>query len=151
MLPTASRPTPAFVASSWVALMTGAVGFCVGLSNATITLASKGFYLTLLLFGLFAVVSLQKAIRDRAEGLRVTDLYLAISWVAVVSSLALLVVGLYNATMLLSEKGFYGMSFLLAVFGAVTVQKNVRDLALAAPDRDADREAMALDEAAFAA
>ena len=131
--------------------MTGAVGFCVGLSNATITLASKGFYLTLLLFGLFAVVSLQKAIRDRAEGLRVTDLYLAISWVAVVSSLALLVVGLYNATMLLSEKGFYGMSFLLAVFGAVTVQKNVRDLALAAPDRDADREAMALDEAAFAA
>ena len=28
-----------------------------------------------------------------------------------------------------SEKGFYAMAFLLALFGAVAVQKNVRDLA----------------------
>jgi hypothetical protein len=29
----------------------------------------------------------------------------------------------------LSEKGFYAMSFLLSLFGAVTVQKNIRDVA----------------------
>jgi len=28
---------------------------------------------------------------------------------------------------LLSEKGFYGMSFTLALFGAIAVQKNIRD------------------------
>jgi hypothetical protein len=28
----------------------------------------------------------------------------------------------------MSEKGFYAMSFLLSLFGAVAVQKNVRDL-----------------------
>jgi len=31
--------------------------------------------------------------------------------------------------LVLSEKGFYGMAFLLSLFAAVTVQKNVRDLA----------------------
>jgi hypothetical protein len=30
-----------------------------------------------------------------------------------------------------SEKGFYAMSFVLSLFAAVTVQKNVRDLAAA--------------------
>ena len=40
----------------------------------------------------------------------------------------LLVVGLRNADLLLSEKGFYGMSFTLALFSAIAVQKNTRDL-----------------------
>ena len=34
-----------------------------------------------------------------------------------------------NATLSDSEKGFYAMSFLLALFGSVAVQKNIRDLA----------------------
>ncbi|MDT0632444.1 YiaA/YiaB family inner membrane protein [Rubrivirga sp. S365] len=45
-------------------------------------------------------------------------------------AITLLFVGLFNADLALSEKGFYGMSFLLVLFGAVAVQKNVRDLAL---------------------
>jgi len=43
-------------------------------------------------------------------------------------ALLLLLVGLWNATLLLSEKGFYGMSFALSLFGAVAVQKNTRDV-----------------------
>ena len=39
----------------------------------------------------------------------------------------LLAVGLWNADLLLSEKGFYGMSFLLSLFAAIAVQKNTRD------------------------
>jgi len=35
-----------------------------------------------------------------------------------------------NATLAQSEKGFYAMSFLLSLFGAVAVQKNTRDIAL---------------------
>ena len=42
--------------------------------------------------------------------------------------IALLSIGLWNASLELSEKGFYIMAFLLSLFGAVAVQKNIRDL-----------------------
>jgi uncharacterized membrane protein YiaA len=42
-------------------------------------------------------------------------------------SICLLVIGLWNATLLPSEKGFYAFAFLLSIFGAIAVQKNVRD------------------------
>lgn len=45
----------------------------------------------------------------------------------------LLCVGLFNATLALSKKGFYGMSFILALFGAIAVQKNTRDIQAAQP------------------
>jgi uncharacterized membrane protein YiaA len=35
--------------------------------------------------------------------------------------------GLWNAKLALSEKGFYGMAYLLALFATVAIQKNVRD------------------------
>jgi len=39
----------------------------------------------------------------------------------------LLIIGLWNADLGLSEKGFYGMSFTLSLFAAIAVQKNTRD------------------------
>ena len=121
------RPSPAYVTASWAALLTGAVAYAVGLVNAEMMLNEKGYYLTVLAFGLFAVVSLQKSIRDRAEHVPVSRHYVGACVGASGLSLTLLVVGLWNADLLLSEKGFYGMGFALALFGAVTVQKNVRD------------------------
>ena len=47
--------------------------------------------------------------------------------VAFVIAVGLLVIGLWNASLLLSEKGFYGLAYFLSLFGAVAVQKNVRD------------------------
>ena len=122
------RPSPSFVAASWGALLTGAVAFCVGLVNAGMMLNEKGYYLTVLAFGLFATVSLQKSVRDRMEHVPVSAPYFAACGLAVTLALGLLVVGLWNADLALSEKGFYGMAFTLALFGAVAVQKNVRDL-----------------------
>jgi uncharacterized membrane protein YiaA len=40
----------------------------------------------------------------------------------------LLVIGLWNADLFLSEKGFYGMAFTLSLFAAIAVQKNIRDV-----------------------
>lgn len=120
----------AFIAASWASLFIGAGGFCIGLWNATnLALSERGYYFTALLLGLYSSVSLQKAVRDRLEGIPVTGLYYALSWVAMGSALLLLTVGLWNAQLQLSEKGFYGMSFVLALFAAVAVQKNVRDSA----------------------
>ncbi len=121
------QPSQAFVIVSWIALLVGITGYLVGLYNAQIDLSEKGFYLTVLLYGLFAVVSLQKTVRDRLENIPVTDLYYGLSWASTGIAILLLTIGLWNAQMLLSEKGFYGFAFLLALFGVVTVQKNVRD------------------------
>lgn len=121
------KPSAAFIGASWVALGTGILGFIIGLWRAEMQLNEKGFYFTVLMFGLFAVVSLQKSIRDRLEGLRVTDLYYGLCWFATILSIILLVVGLWNATLLPSEKGFYAFAFLLGLFGAISVQKNTRD------------------------
>ncbi len=121
------KPSNAFIAASWIAVMTGMAGFLIGLWRADMMLNEKGYYFTVLMFGLFAVVSLQKAVRDRLEGLPVTDIYYGLSWFATILSILLLVIGLWNATLLPSEKGFYSFSFLLALFGAIAVQKNIRD------------------------
>lgn len=135
----ANRPSAAFIAASWCALLLGAASYLIGLFNAEMLLNEKGYYLAVLLFGLFAAVSLQKSVRDRVEGVPVSGLYYALAWFALLSALLLLVVGLWNATLMLSEKGFYGMAYALALFGAVAVQKNTRDLmaADAADYRDA--------------
>lgn len=135
MKPQVTKPSPAFIAASWTALLLGAVAYLVGLFKAEMALNEKGYYLTLLLFGLFAAVSLQKSVRDRVEGIPVSSLYYSLCWFALLVSLLLLLVGLWNATLLLSEKGFYGMAFALSLFGAVAVQKNTRDL-MAAGDRE---------------
>ncbi len=122
------RPTPAFVSASWTALFIGMVSYCIGLWNVDMMLNEKGYYFTILLFGLFSVVSVQKSVRDRQEGVPVTDVYYGISWFTTIASLVLLVIGLWNADIELSEKGFYGMSYALALFGVVAVQKNIRDI-----------------------
>ncbi|WP_320815666.1 inner membrane protein YiaA [Flavobacterium sp.] len=121
------KPSNAFIAASWIALGAGMVGFLVGLFRAEMLLNEKGYYFTILMFGLFAVVSLQKSVRDRLENIPVTDLYYGICWFATILAISLLIIGLWNASMLPSEKGFYAFSFLLAIFGAITVQKNTRD------------------------
>ena len=123
----AQKTSNAFVAASWIALGAGMIGYLIGLWNAEMLLNEKGYYFTVLMFGLFAVVSLQKSVRDRLEELPVTDLYYGICWFATTLSIVLLTIGLWNATMLPSEKGFYAFSFLLALFGAIAVQKNTRD------------------------
>lgn len=124
------KPTGAFIGASWFALLTGVVAYCIGLWNASMALNEKGYYFTILLFGLFAVISVQKSVRDRAEGLAVTDLYYGISWFATIAAMVLLTIGLWNANMSLSEKGFYAMSFCLSMFSSIAVQKNTRDAKL---------------------
>lgn len=121
------KPSLAFIATSWAALLIGASGYIIGLWNAEMLLNEKGYYFTILMYGLFAGVSVQKCVRDRQENIVVTDLYYGISWISTILCIILLTVGLWNATLLSSEKGFYAFAFLLSIFGAISVQKNTRD------------------------
>ena len=122
------EPTSAFKGASLVALLIGVSAYLLGLYNAAMELNEKGYYFAILLFGLYSSISLQKAVRDKDEGIPVTSIYYGISWFALIVSILLMAIGLYNAgSIVLSEKGFYGMDFVLSIFAAITVQKNVRD------------------------
>ena len=122
------QPSAAFIAASWSAFFIGTIAFIIGLWNANMQLNEKGYYFTVLMFGLFAAISVQKAVRDQLEDIPVTTLYYGIAWFATILSIVLLTIGLWNAELEKSEKGFYAMSFTLSVFAAIAVQKNTRDM-----------------------
>lgn len=131
------QPSAAFVGASWAALLIGVTAFLIGLWNAEMELNEKGYYFTVLMFGLFAAISVQKAVRDQMEGIPVTNLYYGLAWFATLLSIVLLTVGLWNAGLTKSEKGFYAMAFILSMFAAIAVQKNTRDIK-ARENKDAD-------------
>src|SRR6187200_248067 len=122
------QPSNAFIGASWTALIIGISAFIIGLWNAEMELNEKGYYFTVLMFGLFSAISVQKAVRDQIEGIPVTNIYYGLAWFSTILSIVLLTVGLWNATLLRSEKGFYAMSFVLSIFSAIAVQKNTRDM-----------------------
>ncbi len=121
------KPTAAFIGASWLALGIGVLSYCIGLWNANLDLNEKGYFFTLLLFGLFSAISVQKSVRDKTEGIPVTEVYYGIAWFTTIVSIILLWVGLRNSDMALSKKGFYGMAYVLALYASVAVQKNIRD------------------------
>ena len=122
------QPSAAFIAASWTAFFIGTIAFITGLWNAGMQLNEKGYYFTVLMFGLFSAISVQKAVRDQLEDIPVTNLYYGIAWFTTLLSIVLLTIGLWNAELEKSEKGFYAMSFVLSLFAAIAVQKNTRDI-----------------------
>jgi uncharacterized membrane protein YiaA len=121
-------PSAAFIGASWTALLIGITAFLIGLWNADMLLNEKGYYFTVLMFGLFSAISVQKAVRDQMEGIPVTNIYYGLAWFTTLLSIVLLTVGLWNADLARSEKGFYAMAFVLSMYAAIAVQKNTRDL-----------------------
>lgn len=123
------KPTSAFTSAAWGVLAIGAIAFLVGIIRVdTLALSEKGFYVAVLALGLYAAISLQKTLRDRAEGLPISDMYYSISWGALALAIFLLVIGLYNSELQLNEKGFYGLAFTQSLFAVITIQKNSRDI-----------------------
>ncbi|MGY0637854.1 MAG: inner membrane protein YiaA [Paraglaciecola chathamensis] len=133
---TIQAPTKSYTLASVAALLIGAVAYGIGLFNAQMALNEKGYYLITMLYGLFSMVSLQKTIRDKAEGIKTSSMYQTLSWASSGFAIALLAIGLYNAELALSEKGFYAMAYVLSLFATVTVQKNVRDKDALATQQD---------------
>lgn len=121
-----TNSSPAFNAVSWLALLGGIISYLVGLWNADMQLNEKGYYFAVIILGLFSAASYQKTVRDKYEGIPTTSLYYMTCLTAFIIAVALLVVGLWNATLLLSEKGFYGLAFFLSLFGAVAVRRTLR-------------------------
>lgn len=130
------KPSAAFIAASWTAFFIGVIAFLIGLWNAEMELNEKGYYFTVLMFGLFSAISVQKAVRDQMEGIPVTNIYYGLAWFTTLLSIVLLTVGLWNAELAKSEKGFYAMAFVLSLFAAIAIQKNTRDMKAAQNKED---------------
>src|SRR5690625_6287931 len=77
---THNKPTPAFIGASWLALTIGVATYLIGLFNSPMELNEMGYYFTVLVLGLYGAISLQKTVRDRAEGIPTTNLYYGITW-----------------------------------------------------------------------
>jgi uncharacterized membrane protein YiaA len=130
------KPSFAFVTLSWIAALAGVVLYGSMLFNSSaLTWSDKNFFTAILVFAVYAAISVQKIVRDRLEGVPFTNLYYGVSWLAVIVAIGLFVNGLFNVNISLSERGFYGMAMLLTLFGAIAIQKNTRDLA--APEQQA--------------
>ncbi|CAM6816418.1 inner membrane protein YiaA [Enterobacter asburiae] len=119
--------SPAFNIMSWMALAGGIIVYLIGLWRSDMMLNEKGYYFSIMVLGVFSSVSLQKTVRDRIEEIPTSQIY----YISCVSSftiaIILLTVGLWNADLLPSEKGFYALAYFLCLFGSISVQKNVRD------------------------
>ena len=113
-----STYSPAFSIVSWVALIGGIVTYLLGLWNAEMQLNEKGYYFAVLVLGLFSAASYQKTVRDKYEGIPTTSIYYMTCLTVFIISVALLLVGLWNATLLKKEKGTYLPT--VGAFGGVT-------------------------------
>jgi uncharacterized membrane protein YiaA len=132
MKPVYQKPSAAFVGASWVALMVSAGAFVVALWNdGKMPQFEKYFFFSVLMFGLFAVVSLQKAVRDRMEDIPVTGIYYGLAWFSTALCVAMLLMGVYQSGHIKgNDSALYILAYLMALFAAIAVQKNTRDAKL---------------------
>ncbi len=128
-----STYSPAFSIVSWVALIGGIFTYMLGLWNAEMQINEKGYYFAVLVLGLFSAASYQKTVRDKYEGIPTTPIYYMTCLTVLIISVSFLLVGQWNATLLLIEKVVIWMAFFISLFGAVAVQKNIRDAGINPP------------------
>ncbi|WP_235428102.1 inner membrane protein YiaA [Xenorhabdus khoisanae] len=118
----------AFNLISWIAVIGGIGVYLAGLWRSDMQLNEKGYYFAILLLGLFSSISIQKTVRDKIDNIPTTQTYYIACVITFFASIALMAIGLFNADLLPSEKGFYGIAFFLCLFGSIAVQKNIRDM-----------------------
>jgi uncharacterized membrane protein YiaA len=80
------KPTAAYMGATWVVVIIGLLSYYIDLWNARMELKETGYYFSILLMGVYAAISLQKVVRDKAENIKVSDMYYGISWVIVIAS-----------------------------------------------------------------
>ena len=105
----------------------GITVYVIGIFRSRMEVNEMGFYFAVLILGLFATVSVQEVLRNRYENIPVSGVYFSLALLALVSALTMFIIALIRVELLPSEVGFYGISYFLTLFGAICVQKMVRD------------------------
>lgn len=108
-----------------LACLIGFGSFLVGLYNSNMTLSEQGYYGVLLVYSVFSSISLQKTVTEIDLGISVSKFYQNICIFSIILALLLFIIGLFNADLLKSEKGFYLMSYILTMFTSLYIQKQL--------------------------
>lgn len=126
---TVPAPSGPFIGASWAAALIGIVGFLFATWHATdLDRTGKFLLATLLLFGLYGIVGVTKAIRDKSESVPVSAMFIGVSWIAALIPILLLGLFIVNSALPDVNQSLFAVAYLLAAFGTVAVQKNIRDL-----------------------
>ena len=97
----------------WILFLSGALIYVIGLWQACPLLSGKGYFLGVLITGMFIVYAYQ---RDVKRGLMDEGFASVCRMVAQITS-GLLLVGLWNAPLSLVERGAYLAAFCLCISG----------------------------------
>lgn len=126
----ARKPTSAFVGAGWLALGIFAITYLVALWRMGVPETETYFFVTVFAFGLFGVVSVVKSVRDREDGVPVTGIFYGLSWVAAGAPALIMAWYLWQVSLLNElQRGLLFLTFMAAIFAAIVVQKNIRDMA----------------------
>jgi len=117
----------AFDMFAWLALFGGIIVYAIGLFRSRMEVNEMGFYFAVLVLGLFATISVQEVLRNRHEGIPTSSVYFSIAMMSLITALTMFIIALFRVDLLPSEIGFYGISYFLTLFGAICVQKMIRD------------------------
>ncbi|WP_368893132.1 inner membrane protein YiaB [Kluyvera ascorbata] len=98
---------------SWLFMLTGALIYLIGLWQACPLLSGKGYFLGVLITGMFIVYVYQREVKC---GLMDEGFASVCRMVALMTS-GLLLVGLWNAPLSLVERGAYLAAFCLCISG----------------------------------
>ena len=124
------KPTAAFIGAGWAAFAVFATTYLVALWRMRIPPIENYFYVTILLFGLFGVVSVVKSVRDKEDNIPVTGLFVGLAWTAAIVPLGIMGLYLLNVSSLDElQRGLLFLTYMASIFAAIVIQKNHRDLA----------------------
>lgn len=123
------KPSPVFVGASWLVVAFAAIALTLVLYDLDAEAAVKGFYAIVVLFAMFGVVALSKAVRDKIEGIPVSPAFYGLSFAAVAIPATILIVMLLFSDFAVATRWLIFICSVMLIYVTAAVQKNIRDLA----------------------
>ena len=98
---------------AWLFMLVGALIYLIGLWQACPLLSGKGYFLGVLITGMFIIYVYQ---RETKRGL-IDDRFTSVCQIVALMTSGLLLLGLWNAPLSLVERGAYLAAFCLCISG----------------------------------
>ncbi len=103
----------------WLLFLSGALIYCTGLWWSCPLLSEKGYFLGVLMTGMFVTYAYQRAVNLNQNDERFASVCQMVALITV----GLLLVGILNAPLSLLEMGVYPMAFFVCLLGQVLLMR----------------------------
>lgn len=117
---------------AWASFACAFLAMFIGIYTLEEPLSVKGYYAVAALYLTMSAFVLQKTVRDNQEDdhagkKRNTAAFTFLAWAAFATSLAAMLIGIYNLEQPLSVQGYYAVCALFLTMSSFVLQKTVRD------------------------